>query len=163
MFLRSVLNAKLIHLHPENEAAAEALAKFEQTVQWISPTRTGRKGRKKQRVTIIMSAHPITDEEAVAAADKEMEERANRAKELLSNRYVGLKRQQVRKMLLGFSKCTKWKPVIEEFHCLFHRFYHFHFTSHFCCLRFLWSPPIVFSYPPLRKPVKAGKCSWNAK
>jgi len=36
----------------------------------------------------------ITDEEAVAAADKEMEERANRAKELLSRRYVGLKRQQ---------------------------------------------------------------------
>ena len=41
-----------------------------------------------------MSA-PI-DEEAVAAADKEMEERANRAKELLSQRYVGLKRDQVR-------------------------------------------------------------------
>ena len=48
----------------------------------------------------IMSSRPITptaitDEEAVAAADKEMEERANRAKELLSRRYVGLKRQQV--------------------------------------------------------------------
>ncbi len=42
-----------------------------------------------------MSSRPITDEEAVAAADKEMEERANRAKELLSRRYVGLKRQQV--------------------------------------------------------------------
>lgn len=42
-----------------------------------------------------MSAPHITDEEAVAAADKEMEERANRAKELLSQRYVGLKRQQV--------------------------------------------------------------------
>lgn len=41
-----------------------------------------------------MSSRPITDEEAVAAADKEMEERANRAKELLSQRYVGLKRQQ---------------------------------------------------------------------
>uniref|UniRef100_A0A7R9ZTS3 non-specific serine/threonine protein kinase n=1 Tax=Pseudo-nitzschia arenysensis TaxID=697910 RepID=A0A7R9ZTS3_9STRA len=41
-----------------------------------------------------MSSRPITDEEAVAAADKEMEERANRAKELLSRRYVGLKRQQ---------------------------------------------------------------------
>ena len=40
-------------------------------------------------------SRPITDEEAVAAADKEMEERANRAKELLSQRYVGLKRQQV--------------------------------------------------------------------
>ena len=43
-----------------------------------------------------MSSRPISDEEAVAAADKEMEERANRAKELLSRRYVGLKRQQVR-------------------------------------------------------------------
>lgn len=42
-----------------------------------------------------MSSRPISDEEAVAAADKEMEERANRAKELLSQRYVGLKRQQV--------------------------------------------------------------------
>jgi len=41
-----------------------------------------------------MSSRPITDEEAVAAADKEMEERANRAKELLSRRYVGLKRSQ---------------------------------------------------------------------
>jgi hypothetical protein len=43
-----------------------------------------------------MDTHPITDDEAVAAADKEMEARANRAKELLSQRYVGLKRQQVR-------------------------------------------------------------------
>ena len=36
------------------------------------------------------------DEEAVAAADKEMEERANRAKELLSQRYDGIRAQQVR-------------------------------------------------------------------
>jgi hypothetical protein len=43
-----------------------------------------------------MSAQPITVDDAVAAADKEMEERANRAKELLSQRYVGLKRAQVR-------------------------------------------------------------------
>ena len=42
-----------------------------------------------------MASRPISDEDAVAAADKEMEERANRAKELLSNRYVGLKRSQV--------------------------------------------------------------------
>lgn len=41
-----------------------------------------------------MSSRPISDEEAVARADKEMEERANRAKELLSRRFVGLKRQQ---------------------------------------------------------------------
>ena len=36
------------------------------------------------------------DDAAVAAADKEMEERANRAKELLSRRYTGLKKSQVR-------------------------------------------------------------------
>lgn len=42
-----------------------------------------------------MSQPPI-DDAAVAAADKEMEERANRAKELLSMRYKGLKAQQVR-------------------------------------------------------------------
>lgn len=41
----------------------------------------------------MRTSRPITDD-AVAAADKEMEERANRAKELLSQRYVGLKRQQ---------------------------------------------------------------------
>ncbi len=46
---------------------------------------------------ITIMSRPISDEEeAVAAADKEMEERANRAKALLSQRYVGLKRQQVR-------------------------------------------------------------------
>ena len=41
-----------------------------------------------------MASH--IDEDAVAAADKEMEDRANRAKELLSMRYKGLKKQQVR-------------------------------------------------------------------
>jgi hypothetical protein len=49
----------------------------------------------KKNYREIMSGQPITDEDAVAAADKEMEERANRAKELLSQRYVGLKRAQV--------------------------------------------------------------------
>jgi len=44
-----------------------------------------------------MSSHPAPDEDAVAAADKEMEERANRAKELLSQRYKGMKTQQVSK------------------------------------------------------------------
>lgn len=44
----------------------------------------------------VMSQPPI-DDAAVAAADKEMEERANRAKELLSKRYTGLKVQQVRR------------------------------------------------------------------
>jgi hypothetical protein len=42
-------------------------------------------------------------EDAVAAADKEMEERANRAKELLANRYHGLKNQQVSLEFLLFS------------------------------------------------------------
>lgn len=41
-----------------------------------------------------MASQPFS-EDAVAAADKEMEERANRAKELLSRRYHGLKTQQV--------------------------------------------------------------------
>lgn len=44
----------------------------------------------------MSSNNQAIDEEAVAAADKEMEERANRAKELLSQRYKGLKTQQVR-------------------------------------------------------------------
>lgn len=38
---------------------------------------------------------PALDEDAVDRADKEMEERANRAKALLSNRYKGLKTAQV--------------------------------------------------------------------
>jgi hypothetical protein len=41
-------------------------------------------------------------EDSVAAADKEMEDRANRAKELLSRRYHGLKHQQVRR------SCILW-------------------------------------------------------
>jgi hypothetical protein len=45
-----------------------------------------------------MSSNNQIDEEAVAAADKEMEERANRAKDLLSQRYKGLKTQQVRSL-----------------------------------------------------------------
>ena len=39
----------------------------------------------------------VDTEDAVAAADKEMEERAARAKALLSNRYKGLRTEQVRK------------------------------------------------------------------
>lgn len=41
------------------------------------------------------------DDDAVAAADKEMEERANRAKELLAQRYKGLKTHQVRNSRTG--------------------------------------------------------------
>ena len=42
-----------------------------------------------------MASQQPFSEDAVAAADKEMEERANRAKELLSKRYHGLKNHQV--------------------------------------------------------------------
>lgn len=42
-------------------------------------------------------------EEAMAAADKEMEDRANRAKALLSNRYRGLRHEQVRESWNGNS------------------------------------------------------------
>lgn len=41
---------------------------------------------------------------AMAAADKEMEERANRAKQLLSQRYRGLRHDQVR--------IERWKQLI---------------------------------------------------
>ena len=51
----------------------------------------------------------MNDAEAVAAADKEMEERANRAKELLSQRYVGLKRSQVRAKC-----CTVFKKKTDD-------------------------------------------------
>lgn len=46
---------------------------------------------------------PLSDDDAVAAADKEMEERANRAKALLSNRYKGLKTAQVNNLSLWLS------------------------------------------------------------
>jgi len=49
---------------------------------------------------------PPIDEDAVAAADKEMEERANRAKELLSQRYKGLKTQQVRLFVSLLCPCS---------------------------------------------------------
>jgi hypothetical protein len=42
-----------------------------------------------------MASQQHFSEDAVAAADKEMEERANRAKELLSKRHHGLRSQQV--------------------------------------------------------------------
>lgn len=50
--------------------------------------------------TAATTTGPMIDEDAVAAADKEMEERANRAKELLSQRYKGLRVQQVRTTVL---------------------------------------------------------------
>lgn len=43
-----------------------------------------------------MSRIPTQEDEVMAAADKEMEERANRAKQLLSQRYKGLRNDQVR-------------------------------------------------------------------
>ena len=42
-----------------------------------------------------MSSRNHTNQEDVALADKEMEERANRAKELLSMRYKGMRHEQV--------------------------------------------------------------------
>lgn len=70
----------------------------------------------RQSNNLTMSSRPMSDEEAVAAADKEMEARANRAKELLSQRYVGLKRQQVRptRMLLAVSHLPSWSKFSES-------------------------------------------------
>lgn len=65
-----------------------------------------------------MSSQPITDEEAVAAADKEMEARANRAKELLSQRYVGLKRQQVRYVALAQFNPVRFQSISEAAACI---------------------------------------------
>jgi len=48
-----------------------------------------------------MASQQAFSEDAVAAADKEMEERANRAKELLSRRYHGLKNHQVRSTVVS--------------------------------------------------------------
>jgi hypothetical protein len=41
----------------------------------------------------------VIDDDAIAAADKEMEERANRAKELLSQRYDSIRKHQVSNVL----------------------------------------------------------------
>ena len=89
-----------------------------------------------------MSSRPISDEEAVAAADKEMEERANRAKELLSRRYVGLKRQQVCQ-----SNCDYGDELTS-----FLRFSKFVVCSLFCSIICLY-----------RKPNRAEKCNSNAE
>jgi hypothetical protein len=66
-----------------------------------------RNGQKQTRQRIASTSDTITirassssimvdTEDAVAAADKEMEERAARAKALLANRYKGLRTDQVR-------------------------------------------------------------------
>lgn len=54
---------------------------------------------KLEEMSLKMTAH---DDEAMAAADKEMEERANRVKHLLSQRYQGLKNDQVRFLHVKF-------------------------------------------------------------
>ena len=56
-----------------------------------------------------MNNHPIPDDDAVAQADKEMEERANRAKAILSQRYVGLKKSQVSLDTILLSNLTRMK------------------------------------------------------
>jgi hypothetical protein len=72
--------------------------------RWLSDTPAGSRKAVNPKPTMASShmSHPYNsniplpiDDEAVAAADKEMEERANRAKELLSQRYKGLRIQQV--------------------------------------------------------------------
>lgn len=102
------------------------------------------------RYFTTMASRPISDEDAVAAADKEMEERANRAKELLSQRYVGLKRQQVRAIIL--------------------RYYNLLLVGLFPACRCFSSSSFVVlivllcsCFPNFRKPVKAVRCSWNDK
>jgi hypothetical protein len=94
-------------------------------------------------ISIIMSAQPTSDEEAVAAADKEMEERANRAKELLSKRYVGLKSQQVSVLLL-LLMLLSLSPLLSP---------HFRFS--------LFSLYTIPYYG--RRPAKPAKCNWNVK
>lgn len=48
----------------------------------------------------------VIEDDAIAAADKEMEERANRAKELLSQRYDAIRQHQV-SLLLYIQYCTR--------------------------------------------------------
>ena len=57
-------------------------------IRWTGTTETTTATESAETMASI-------DDDAVAAADKEMEERANRAKELLSRRYKGMKVQQV--------------------------------------------------------------------
>jgi len=61
----------------------------------------------------MASNQPPIDDAAVAEADKEMEERANRAKELLSQRYRGLKAHQVSWSLVS-RRCCKRKESLES-------------------------------------------------
>ena len=115
-----------------------------------------------------MSAQPITDEDAVAAADKEMEERANRAKQLLSQRYVGLKRAQV--SLLRFALTHYSKMCVEDSAALeamvletSSRLFSLGFVAIiliFSSNAFLW---IFMHLGCHRKRSMVGKCSWNAK
>lgn len=52
----------------------------------------------------------VIEDDAIAAADKEMEERANRAKELLSQRYDAIRQHQV-SLLLYMQYCTHWEHI----------------------------------------------------
>lgn len=79
----------------------------------------------------------MLDEEAVAAADKEMEERANRAKELLSRRYHGLKQRQV-----GLQSCPDNSEVLDT---------EVGIEKAICsCLKIFWIPSVgLLVYTPL--------------
>ena len=85
-------------------AAAPATPSFQESVcrirldsqrSFVSVESTDDVNGDEQRVELRMSHMTNHDDEAMAAADKEMEERANRAKQLLSQRYKGLKTDQV--------------------------------------------------------------------
>ena len=78
----------------------------------------------KQHMQAVMST-PL-DDEAVAAADKEMEARANRAKELLSKRYHGLKKHQVRRVGSQEYKLVLWILSFDRL------------LAHTSCFRFAW-------------------------
>jgi hypothetical protein len=81
-----------------------------------------------------MSNNQAIDEEAVAAADKEMEERANRAKDLLSQRYKGLKTQQVRS---EFSiRFNSIRAELKDSHCMLYSFDLTHHSVHLYCYLF---------------------------
>ena len=54
-----------------------------------------RQQQQQQNQQLPPPSSSIIEDDAIAAADKEMEERANRAKELLSQRYDAIRQHQV--------------------------------------------------------------------
>jgi hypothetical protein len=62
--------------------------------------------RKSTKSATKMSSRHHKKEDDVALADKEMEERANRAKELLSMRYKGMRHEQVSRFKTSMTSFT---------------------------------------------------------